>query len=46
MMNESIIGSGRVQGKGLWGMIEESELAKSIRLDEEKKVCECTLETS
>lgn len=25
--------------RGLWGMIEESELAKSIRLDQEKKVC-------
>ena len=24
--------------KGLWGMIEESELAKSIRLDQGKKV--------
>ncbi|KAF5339788.1 hypothetical protein D9611_009036 [Ephemerocybe angulata] len=29
--------SGRGLGKGVWGMIEESELAKSIRLDEEKK---------
>ncbi|KAJ7763041.1 hypothetical protein B0H16DRAFT_1311352, partial [Mycena metata] len=33
----SSLGSGRGQGKGVWGMIEESELAKSIRLDEEKK---------
>jgi len=30
--------SGRKAGKGVWGMIEESKLAKSIRLDEEKKV--------
>ncbi|KAF7377182.1 hypothetical protein MSAN_00137700 [Mycena sanguinolenta] len=30
--------SGRGQGKGVWGMIEESELAKRIRLDEEKKI--------
>lgn len=30
--------SGRGQGKGVWNMIEESELAKSIRLDEEKRV--------
>ena len=30
--------SGRGLGKGVWGMIEESELAKSIRKDEEKKV--------
>ncbi|KAJ7035986.1 hypothetical protein C8F04DRAFT_1340388, partial [Mycena alexandri] len=30
-------GDGRGQGRGVWGMIEESELAKSIRLDEEKK---------
>jgi protein phosphatase 1 regulatory subunit 37 len=29
---------GRRSGKGVWGMIEESKLAKSIRLDEEKKV--------
>ncbi|KAJ6476681.1 hypothetical protein C8R47DRAFT_1178834 [Mycena vitilis] len=35
--NGSTTGSGRGQGKGVWGMIEESELAKSIRLDEEKK---------
>lgn len=34
----SSISSGRGQGKGVWGMIEESELAKSIRLGEEKKV--------
>ncbi|KAJ6574419.1 hypothetical protein B0H19DRAFT_1124428 [Mycena capillaripes] len=33
----STLGSGRGHGKGLWNMIEESELAKSIRLDEEKK---------
>ncbi|KAG6848495.1 hypothetical protein H0H93_016526 [Arthromyces matolae] len=30
--------SGRGAGKGVWGMIEESELAKSIRLGEEKKI--------
>lgn len=30
--------SGRGQGKGVWGMIEESELAKTIRLNEEKKI--------
>ncbi|KAF9459258.1 hypothetical protein BDZ94DRAFT_1312550 [Collybia nuda] len=29
-------GSGRGLGKGVWGMIEESELAKSIRLGEAK----------
>ncbi|CAA7270344.1 unnamed protein product [Cyclocybe aegerita] len=29
---------GAVRGKSLWGMIEDSELAKSIRLDEEKKI--------
>lgn len=32
------VGSGRGLGKGVWNMIEESELAKSIRLDEENKV--------
>lgn len=30
--------NGKGHGKALWGMIEDSELAKSIRLDEEKKV--------
>ena len=30
--------SGRGQGKGVWGMIEESELAKTIRQGEEEKV--------
>jgi len=30
--------SGRGLRKGIWGMIEESELAKSIRLKEEKTV--------
>jgi hypothetical protein len=30
--------SGRGLGKGVWVMIEESELAKTIRLGEEKKV--------
>ncbi|PCH38969.1 RNI-like protein [Wolfiporia cocos MD-104 SS10] len=29
--------SGRGQGKGVWGMIEESELAKSFRQDDQKK---------
>ena len=33
-----LVSSGRGQGKGVWGMIEDSELAKSIRLGEEKKV--------
>ncbi|KAJ7343861.1 hypothetical protein DFH08DRAFT_915041 [Mycena albidolilacea] len=28
---------GQTPGKGVWGMIEESELARSVRLDEEKK---------
>jgi protein phosphatase 1 regulatory subunit 37 len=32
------VSSGRGLGRGVWGMIEESELAKSIRLGEEKKV--------
>lgn len=31
-------GSGRGQGKGVWGMIEESKLAKTFRKDEDKKV--------
>jgi protein phosphatase 1 regulatory subunit 37 len=35
----SSILSGRGQRKGVWGMIEESELAKSIRKGEEKRVC-------
>lgn len=30
--------SGRGQGKGLWGMIEDSELAKTLRTDDKKKV--------
>ena len=30
--------SGRGQGKGVWGMIEESKLAKTFRKDEDKKV--------
>ena len=30
--------SGRGQGKGVWMMIEESELAKTFRQDEQKKV--------
>ncbi|OCH84554.1 RNI-like protein [Obba rivulosa] len=32
--------SGRGQGKGVWGMIEESELAKFIRQGDQKKVDE------
>ncbi|KAI9063604.1 RNI-like protein [Trametes sanguinea] len=32
--------SGRGEGKGVWGMIEQSELAKSIREDDKKKVDE------
>ncbi|CDO75859.1 hypothetical protein BN946_scf184833.g10 [Trametes cinnabarina] len=34
--------SGRGEGKGVWGMIEQSELAKSIREDDKKKVDEQT----
>ena len=30
--------SGRGEAKGVWGMIEQSELAKSIREDDKKKV--------
>ena len=30
--------NGRGQGRGLWVMIEESELAKTFRQDEQKKV--------
>jgi protein phosphatase 1 regulatory subunit 37 len=30
--------SGRGHGRGVWGMIDESELAKRIRQDEAKKV--------
>ena len=30
--------TGRGQGKGVWGMIEESKLAKTFRKDEDKKV--------
>jgi hypothetical protein len=35
----SSVQSGRGLRKGVWGMIEESELAKSIRKGEEKRVC-------
>jgi protein phosphatase 1 regulatory subunit 37 len=31
--------SGRGLGKGVWGMIEDSELAKTIRKDEVNRVC-------
>ncbi|KAI0646342.1 RNI-like protein [Trametes meyenii] len=34
--------SGRGEAKGVWGMIEQSELAKSIREDDKKKVDEHT----
>ncbi|KAJ8463748.1 hypothetical protein ONZ51_g10047 [Trametes cubensis] len=34
--------SGRGEAKGVWGMIEQSELAKSIRADDKKKVDEHT----
>ena len=34
----SSVQSGRGLRKGVWGMIEESELAKSIRKGEEKRV--------
>lgn len=33
-----MMGNGRAQGKSLWNMIEESELAKSIKKDDQKKV--------
>ena len=33
--------SGRGQGKGVWGMIEESRLAKTFRNDEGKRVESC-----
>ncbi|KAH9050180.1 hypothetical protein EDB84DRAFT_1449558 [Lactarius hengduanensis] len=33
---------GRGQGKGVWGMIEESKLAKTFRKDEDKKVVSCS----
>lgn len=36
------IQSGRGEAKGVWGMIEQSELAKSIREDDKKKVDEQT----
>ncbi|KAF9002517.1 hypothetical protein BDQ17DRAFT_1306302 [Cyathus striatus] len=32
------VASGRGMGRGVWGLIEESELAKTIKADEEKKV--------
>ncbi|EIM83836.1 uncharacterized protein STEHIDRAFT_170302 [Stereum hirsutum FP-91666 SS1] len=34
----TMMGNGRAQGKSLWNMIEESELAKSIKKDDQKKV--------
>lgn len=34
-------GGGGRQKKGVWGLIEDSELAKSIRKDEQKKVRFC-----
>ena len=36
--NSQTVASGRGQGKGLWGLIEESELAKTFKKGEEKKV--------
>jgi protein phosphatase 1 regulatory subunit 37 len=36
--NGEAVPSGRGGGKGVWNMIEDSALARSIRLDEEKKV--------
>jgi protein phosphatase 1 regulatory subunit 37 len=33
---------GRGQGKGIWGMIEESKLAKTFRKDGQKKVESCS----
>ena len=44
--NSQTVASGRGQGKGLWGLIEESELAKTFKKGEEKKVrtsCRSTL---
>lgn len=35
---DSPVSNGRGQGRGLWVMIEESELAKTFRQDEQKKV--------
>lgn len=35
---QSTAASGRGQAKGVWGMIEESELAKTFRQDDQKKV--------
>jgi protein phosphatase 1 regulatory subunit 37 len=29
----------RGHGKGVWGLIEDSQIARSIRKDEEKQVC-------
>ena len=36
--NSQAMGSGRGLGKGVWGMIEESELAKTFKKGDEKKV--------
>ena len=36
--NSQTVASGRGQGKGLWGLIEESELAKTFKKGEERKV--------
>ncbi|KAI0635207.1 RNI-like protein [Trametes polyzona] len=40
MGDAASIQSGRGEAKGVWGMIEQSELAKSIREDDKKKVDE------
>ena len=36
-------GSGRGLGKGIWNMIEESELAKSIKKEDSGKVRSCSV---
>ncbi|KAI9512011.1 hypothetical protein F5148DRAFT_1166859 [Russula earlei] len=38
--------SGRGLGRGVWGMIEESKLAKTFRKDNEKKVESCSPRTT
>ncbi|KAI5119230.1 hypothetical protein M0805_002155 [Coniferiporia weirii] len=38
--NSQVAESGRGMGKGVWGMIEESELAKTFKKGDEKKVDE------
>lgn len=36
--NSQTVASGRGQGKGVWGLIEDSELAKTFKKDDVKKV--------